>query len=111
MIHLAQVSTALIVAFGMVFMSKVVMALIADFALLSRLNSLICVMVRGSYATGRNLGIFYWRYLHGPLRLLLIQLAALIVTLVMLALDAGMNIWQHRLKVRPPSVSRLTPAH
>ena len=111
MTHLVQVSIALIVALGMVFMSQVVMALVADFALLSSLKNLMRLMVRGSYATGRTFGIFYWRYLHGSLRLFLIQLVALMVTLVILAYDACRHIWLHRLKVRPPSVARLTPAH
>ena len=111
MIPLTQVSTALIVVLGMVFMSKVVMTLVADFALLSSLKSLMRLMVRGSYATGRTCGIFYWRYLHGPLRLFLIQLVAINVTLVILAYDACRHIWQHLLKVRPPSVARFTPAH
>ena len=111
MIHFTQVSTALIVVLGMVFMSKVVMTLVADIALFSSLKNLMRLMVRGSYATGRTFGIFYWRYLHGPLRMLLIQLMALMVTLVILAFDACSHIWQHRLKVSPPSVARLTPAH
>ncbi|WP_241466576.1 MULTISPECIES: transthyretin [unclassified Prochlorococcus] len=111
MIHLTQLSTALIVTLGMVFMSKVVMTLVADFALLSSLKSLMVLMVRGSYAIGRTFGIFYWRYLHSPLRLFLIQLLALMVTLVILAFDACRHIWQYRLKVSPPSVARFTPAH
>ena len=111
MIHFTQISTALLVLLGMVFMSKVVRTLVVDFALLSSLKSLIRLMVRGTYATGRNLGIFYWRYLHGPLRLFLIQLVAINVTLVILAYDACRHIWQHLLKVRPPSVARFTPAH
>ena len=114
MIHFTQISTALIVLLGMVFMSKVVMTLVADFALLSSLKSLkslMRLMVRGSYVTGRTFGIFYWRYLHGPLRLFLIQLVAINVTLVILAYDACRHIWQHLLKVRPPSVARFTPAH
>ena len=111
MIHFTQVSTALIVALGMVFMSKVVMTLVAEIALLSSLKSLMRLMVRGSYATGRTFGIFYWRYLHGPLRLFLIQIMALMLTLVTLAFDACRHIWQHLLKVRPPSVARFTPAH
>ncbi|KZR78403.1 hypothetical protein [Prochlorococcus marinus] len=111
MIHFTQISTALIVALGMVFMTKVVMTLVADFALFSSLKSLMRLMVRGSYVIGRTFGIFYWRYLHGPLRLFLIQLVAIIVTIVILAYDACRHIWQHRLKVRPPSVPRLTPAH
>ena len=111
MIHFTQISTALIVLLGMVFMSKVVMTLVVDFALLSSLKSLMRLMVRGSYVTGRTFGIFYWRYLHGPLRLFLIQLVAIMATLVILAYDACRHIWQHRLKVRPPSVARFTPAH
>ena len=114
MIHFTQVSTALIVALGMVFMSKVVMTLVADFALLSSLKSLkslMRLMVRGSYATGRTFGIFYWRYLHGPLRMFLIQLMALMVTLVILAFHACRHLLKHRLKVSPPSLARLTPAH
>ena len=111
MIHFTQVSTALIVVLGMVFMSKVVMTLVADIALFSSLKSLMHLMVRGSYATGRTFGIFYWRYLHGPLRMFLIQLMALMVTLVTLAFDACRHIWQHRLKVSAPAVARLTPAH
>ena len=111
MTHFTQVSTALIVALGMVFMSKVVMPLVADIALLSRLKSLMRLMVRGSYATGRTFGIFYWRYLHGPFRMFLIQLMALMVTLVILAFDACRHLLKHRLKVSPPSVARLTPAH
>ena len=111
MTHFTQVSTALIVVLGMVFMSKVVMTLVADFALLSSLKSLMRLMVRGSYATGRTFGIFYWRYLHVPLRMFLIQLMALMVTLVILAFDACRHLLKHRLKVSPPSLARLTPAH
>ena len=111
MIHFTQVSTALIVALGMVFMSKVVMTLVADIALFSSLKGLMRLMVRGSYATGRTFGIFYWRDLHGPLRMFLIQLMALMVTLVILAFDTCRHLLKHRLKVSPPSVARLTPAH
>ncbi|KZR68035.1 hypothetical protein [Prochlorococcus sp. MIT 1303] len=111
MTHFTQVSTALIVALGMVFMSKVVMTLVADIALFASLKSLMGLMVRGSYATGRTFGIFYWRYLHGPLRIFLIQLMVLMVTLVILAFDAWRHTWEHRLKVSAPAVARLTPAH
>ena len=111
MIYFTQVSTALIFALGMVFMSKVVMTLVAQIALLSSLKSLMRLMVRGSYAIGRTFGIFYWRYLHGPFRMFLILLMALMVTLVILAFDTCRHIWQHRLKLSPPSVARLSPAH
>ena len=114
MIHFTQISTALIVLLGMVYMSKVVMTLVVDFAVLSSLKSLkslMGLMVRGSYLTGRTFGIFYWRYLHGPLRRLVVQLVALMVALVILAYDACRHMWQHRLKVRPPLGARFTPAH
>jgi len=67
-------------------------------ALLVALN-IIATMIQRTYQAGYAVGTFYWRYLHKPLRWLLIHLVALVIMLSQLAWEGAIYVYQHRQEI------------
>jgi len=67
-------------------------------ALLVALNFL-ATMIQRTYQAGHAVGTVYWRYLHKPLRWLLIHLVALVIMLSQLAWEGAVYVYQHRQEI------------
>ena len=67
-------------------------------ALLVALN-IIATMIQRTYQAGHAVGTVYWRYLHKPLRWLLIHLVALVIMLSQLAWEGAIYVYQHRQEI------------
>jgi hypothetical protein len=67
-------------------------------ALLVALN-IIATMIQRTYQAGHAVGTVYWRYLHKPLRWLLIHLVALVIMLSQLAWEGAIYVYQRRQEI------------
>jgi len=59
----------------------------------------LATMIQRTYQAGHAVGTVYWRYLHKPLRWLLIHLVALVIMLSQLAWEGAIYVYQHRQEI------------